>query len=78
MWLGISLASRNVTIPDRETAQSQVLYGDAWLAGVKVTEAYVDEYLVPLEAIFIALGILAVSHDFRRRSREDGGSRDAQ
>ena len=66
LWSGLRLASRNVDLPDQETLRSQVVYADAWQDGLKATQAKADAYLVPLTAIFIALGILVLSPVFKK------------
>ena len=68
LWSGLRLAARNADLPDRATLTSHVVYADAWQAGRQATQAKADAYLVPLEAIFVALGILALSPVFKRRS----------
>ena len=73
LWHGLRLAARNVPLPDHTTLKSQVPYADAWQDGRMATQAMADAYLVPFQAIFIALGILALSPVFTRRSQPHGG-----
>ena len=73
LWSGLRRAARSVDLPDRETLTSQVAYADAWGDGLDATQAKADAYLVPLAAIFAALGILALSPVFTRRSQPHAG-----
>ncbi|MCK5528393.1 MAG: hypothetical protein KAI74_01810 [Kiritimatiellae bacterium] len=69
LWSGLRLAARNVYLPDTEILKSQVTYADAWGDGLSATQAKANVYLVPLEAIFVALGILAVSPVLKRKAQ---------
>lgn len=71
---GLRLAARNVSVPDQTTLKSQVVYTDAWNDGRMATQKKVDDYLVPLEAIYISLGILALSPLFRKRKSQPSPS----
>jgi len=73
LWSGLRLAARNADFPDRATLTRQVVYADAWRNGLQATQANADAYLVPLTAIFVALGILALSPAFKRRSQSHAG-----
>ncbi len=65
LWHGTRLAARNAPLPDRALLSSQATYADAWNDGRLATQAVADAYLVPLQTIFIALGILALVPVFK-------------